>query len=143
VSHPLPISSIGGSATPVLDNGSVGDDDNIYAYAAKKKLSGGTSTIPGATFSVVYDGFPVTKAQPGETIQVYAQKETTISLSGLSEVLVADAVISLGTVTANTTTASATALTSTSTIPSPGTDGTPANYPSSWANLSYVYSNIK
>jgi hypothetical protein len=97
--------------------------ETIYAFAVKSALSLGGYYISGGTTL----NFTLTGAQSGETIQVYAQRQTTTNATGYT---------AFGEVTPLITiTAAATAPTFI-TIPSPGTDTADHTY--AWVNLSYV-----
>jgi hypothetical protein len=122
------VTSVSNGATTVVNNQYIGSESNVYAFAVKSDLSFylTTSTISGGTTS--FTSFSVGTFQPGESVQVYAQKRITTLSNGNTSY---EAVISLGTISANATTAPTTL-----TIQSPGTDSGTHTY--EWVNLSYV-----
>jgi hypothetical protein len=115
------VTSITGITAVVDNNTSMISGETIYAFAVKGALSF-SGYISGTMFN-----FTLTGAQPGESVQVYAQTKVTTTTGGNTAFGV---VTSLGTITA-----AATAPVSI-TIPSPGTDTATHTY--EWVNLSYV-----
>jgi hypothetical protein len=100
-------------------------DEQVYAYAVKPALSV-SGYISAATTYTIASITP--QLQPGETVQVYAQKRITTLAT--SATIVAE-VTHLGTITAAATAPA------TITIPSPGTNTGDTTY--AWTNVSLVY----